>query len=199
MSVIDEYAALASDLIDAYCAVSDTEMLRPVAHLLPKNPARILDVGAGTGRTAAWFAGQGMDVTAIEPVAAFRAAGQARYEKHAITWIDDALPDLGTLHQTYDLILLAGVWHHLCEHERATALPRLASLLAASGQMILSLRHGPAPHGRTVYDVPTKDTVALAHSCGLTTGFTTHTASIQAGNRAAGVTWTWLCLHTAAS
>ena len=37
--------------------------------LLPATPATILDVGAGSGRDAAWLAAKGYDVVAVEPSA----------------------------------------------------------------------------------------------------------------------------------
>jgi SAM-dependent methyltransferase len=40
--------------------------------LLPSVPALLLDVGAGTGRDAAWFASKGRQVVAIEPSVAMR-------------------------------------------------------------------------------------------------------------------------------
>lgn len=44
--------------------------------LLPNAPALVLDVGAGTGRDAAWLASRGLEVVAVEPSSAMRA------EKH---------------------------------------------------------------------------------------------------------------------
>ena len=35
--------------------------------LLPIAPALVLDVGAGTGRDAAWLASRGLEVVAVEP------------------------------------------------------------------------------------------------------------------------------------
>jgi protein-L-isoaspartate O-methyltransferase len=47
--------------------------------LLPSPPAAVLDVGAGSGRDAAWLAAQGYDVVAVEPSAAMRTAAQVRH------------------------------------------------------------------------------------------------------------------------
>jgi protein-L-isoaspartate O-methyltransferase len=35
--------------------------------LLPNAPALVLDIGAGTGRDAAWLASRGLEVVAVEP------------------------------------------------------------------------------------------------------------------------------------
>ena len=47
----------------------------PWFHLFPQAPARILDIGAGTGRDAAWFATLGHSVLAVEPTDALGALG----------------------------------------------------------------------------------------------------------------------------
>ena len=43
---------------------------------LPPAPAAILDVGAGSGRDAAWLVEQGYSVLAVEPSETMRAEGQ---------------------------------------------------------------------------------------------------------------------------
>ena len=45
---------------------------------LPVTPAAILDIGAGTGRDAAWLAELGHDVIAVEPVQAMMQEGLRR-------------------------------------------------------------------------------------------------------------------------
>jgi protein-L-isoaspartate O-methyltransferase len=39
---------------------------------LPAPPARVLDVGAGSGRDAAWLTSLGLEVVAVEPSVALR-------------------------------------------------------------------------------------------------------------------------------
>ena len=39
-----------------------------LGRLLPPPPARILDVGGGPGRYAAWLSGRGYSVTLLDPV-----------------------------------------------------------------------------------------------------------------------------------
>ena len=67
----------------------------------------------------------------------------------------------------YDLILLTAVWMHLDVAERGTAMQALAALLAARGQIVMSLRHGPVPEGRRMFDVSADETIALAATHGL--------------------------------
>ncbi len=74
-----------------------------------------------------------------------------------IDWRDDGLPDLAGLagrSGTFDVVMLTAVWMHLDAAERHRAMPRLAALLrAGGGVMALSLRHGPVPPGRRMFDV----------------------------------------------
>ena len=73
--VIQGYAAASVEMIPRFEAISSAQLYMPVADLLPASPSRIVDIGAGTGRDAAWLAGMGHDVTAVEPVDALRRGG----------------------------------------------------------------------------------------------------------------------------
>jgi hypothetical protein len=53
------YADEAEELFTRYEAIPAAENHRHVLHLMPKAPSRVLDVGSGTGRDAAWFASLG--------------------------------------------------------------------------------------------------------------------------------------------
>jgi SAM-dependent methyltransferase len=58
--------------------------------LLPIAPALVLDVGAGTGRDAAWLASRGLEVVAVEPSSAMRAEAQRLHASPSIRWIRDS-------------------------------------------------------------------------------------------------------------
>jgi hypothetical protein len=58
---------------------------------------------------------------------------------------------------------------HLDQPERERAMGRVASLLRPDGLMALSLRHGPVPAGRRMFEVSAAETRALAARHGLTT------------------------------
>lgn len=64
---------------------------------LPAAPGLLLDVGAGSGRDAAWFAARGYQVMAVEPSAALRALAERRHRRWPVQWIDDQLPQLERL------------------------------------------------------------------------------------------------------
>ena len=189
------YVETAERLIPRYEALDFEELHAAMLDLMPVGPVRLLDIGAGTGRDAACFASQGHQVTAVEPTDALRQAGRCLHAAHDIEWIDDGLPELAALKGrdgTYDYILLTGVWMHLEKAERRTAMPVLASLMAPGARLILSLRHGPVPEGRRMFEVTGAETTELATAAGLSLIRERHTDSIQPDNRANGVHWTTL-------
>ena len=189
------YAHAARELIAHYEAVSPARLYAPVGDLLPAMPSRIVDIGAGTGRDAAWLANAGHDVVAVEPVAEFRRAGMALHPSPRIDWRDDRLPDLRGLRgrdDRFDYVLLTGVWHHLDAAQRAAAMPALAGVTAPGGRLVLSLRHGPGAAGRPVYPAPPEATIAAAQRVGFRLVRQRQAASMQEANRMTGVSWTWL-------
>jgi hypothetical protein len=58
-----------------------------------------LDVGAGSGRDAAWLDSLEHDVVAVEPAAGMRREGALRHPEARIRWLDDRLPDLTATHR----------------------------------------------------------------------------------------------------
>ena len=161
------YSEKAEALAKQYESVSFEDVHGDVLDLLHQPPADALDIGAGTGRDAAALAARGYRVTAVEPTAEFRAIGRNLHGNAAITWIDDALPDLQGVPGSFDLILLSAVWMHLAAEERTRAMARVSAMLRANGVMALSLRHGPIPPGRIMFDVTPEETIALAAAQGL--------------------------------
>lgn len=193
-TVLAGYEADGQDLVDRFEAIDPAGLYAPVAQFIPAARARIADIGAGTGRDAAWLAGLGHAVVTVEPVAALREAGRALHPE--LAWIDDRLPELSGLRgERFDRLLLSGVWQHLDDQARAEAMPALADLLARNGVLVMSLRHGPGAPSRPVWPVDVQATVALARDAGLRLVHRAEAASVQAGNQAAGVTWTWVCFE----
>lgn len=195
--VFSIYAASAERLVARFEAVPPRRLFAPMADLLPHAPARVADIGAGSGRDAAWFAAAGHTVLAVEPVAELRAAGMALHPSPRIDWLDDRLPHLAALapYGQFDLVTLCAVWHHLAPTLREIAMARLAAIVAPGGLLILSLRHGPEGLGRPVFAVPPEETIDTAARAGLTLVRRIEADSIQGDNQAADVRWTWLALR----
>ncbi len=127
-----------------------------LAELLPPLPARVLDVGAGSGRDAAWFAAKGYDVLAVEPSTAMRLIARRLRPDAAIRWLDDRLPGLETVRGSsmrFDLVLLSAVWMHIAERDRTQAFRRLAALLEPGGILAMSFREGPANRAADIHRV----------------------------------------------
>lgn len=165
------YAQSADQLAVRYESIPFAVVHRPILHLLPTAPCDALDIGAGTGRDAAALAALGHRVVAIEPTAEMRAHGKRLHPSPSITWIDDALPDLARFdagQRLFDLIMLTAVWMHLHDAERPRALARVSGLLRPGGLMCLTLRHGPVPQGRRMFEVSAEETCGLARAGGLT-------------------------------
>ncbi|MDH0616419.1 MULTISPECIES: class I SAM-dependent methyltransferase [unclassified Agrobacterium] len=196
--ILKGYAEAATpELISRFDNLDCREIYAPVIDLLPSAPCRIADIGSGTGRDAAWFAAQGHDVLAVEPVEELREPGMRLHPSDKITWLDDSLPDLAEarLQGVFDLVVLCGVWHHVDHGARQTAMENLAEMTATGGLLIMSLRHGPAPEGRRAFAISPAETTGEAARFGFTLVRQAEVASIQAGNRAVGVHWTWIALR----
>lgn len=186
------YAEEAPELFKRYESIRPSDAHRPVLHLIPAAPSRVLDIGAGTGRDAAWLASLGHRVLAIEPTHALRSGAAALHDSPSIEWLDDSLPDLDIVrgrHESFDLVMLTAVWMHLDPEQRRRAMPNVASQVANGGTVIIKLRHGMVPTGRRMFEVSPDETIGLAQGCGLQPVLNLHTESIQSENRLAGIGW----------
>ena len=164
------YNRLAGEIVPDYESLAFEEVHPATLDMLPSSPAAILDVGAGTGRDAAWFARRGHEVVAVEPSRELRRAGRELHESPAIKWIDDCLPDLGVVCDTepaFDLIWLSAMWMHVAPGDRSRAFETLAALLKPGGGMMFSLRLGPLPPERPMAVVSAGEITELARGCGL--------------------------------
>jgi len=189
------YAEQADELAVRYEGIDFTIKHEAVLPLLPTAPASAVDIGAGTGRDAAWLAERGYRVVAVEPTEAMRSRGIALHLSPAIEWIDDSLPALRrllALDRRFELVMLTAVWMHLDADERRLAMPNVAALVAPRGLLVMTLRHGPVPSGRIMFAVSAEETIALAAAQGLRLSLNVHAESSQAANRDAGVSWTQL-------
>jgi SAM-dependent methyltransferase len=197
VSGTEGYAEEAKELFKLYESIPAADAHRAVLHLIPAAPGSILDIGAGTGRDAAWFAGMGHRVVAVEPTDAMRLPGMALHPSRSIEWLDDSLPDLALLRtrgERFDLVMLSAVWMHLDAEQRRQAMPNLAALVRAGGVMIMKIRHGPVPAGRRMFEVSSEETIELAQMQDLHPVLNVRTESSQEANRLASVTWTNLAL-----
>ena len=198
-NVLEGYARDAPQLVQSFEEISPGDVYAHVAHLLPAQPARFVDVGAGTGRDAAWFAAQGHSVLAVEPTDYLRATGMELHPSPRIIWLSDTLPNLErTLArgEAFDRVIVCAVWQHLRTEERTRAMPNLARLLAPDGFLMMILRHEPDKPRGPGGDTQREDAEKLARASGLSLAFAYEAVPLHP-NRTRGVTLTWLAFAAA--
>lgn len=198
VSGTEGYAEEAEAIVKQYESIPFADLHRRVLHLIPTVPGRVLDIGSGTGRDAAAFAAMGHRVVAVEPTAELRMTAAALHRSPQIEWLDDSLPNLACLTrrgESFDIVMLTAVWMHLDKQQRQQAMPKITCLVRRGGIMILSLRHGPVPLGRRMFDVSAEETIQLAGAEGLSLALKLEN---QAGYfRRTGVSWTRLAFSNA--
>ncbi|NMV36491.1 class I SAM-dependent methyltransferase [Ralstonia insidiosa] len=188
------YGSRATELAAQYESITFEAVHRDVIHLFPQHDADVLDIGAGSGRDAAALAARGHRVVAVEPTLELRQEGKRLHPLPNLEWVDDHLPLLQVMRSSarrFDLILLTAVWMHLDEAERKAAMSAVAGLVRAGGVIVMSLRHGPVPEGRRMFDVSADETIALGQQDGLQE----HHRSTREDMLGRGdVTWSFLAL-----
>jgi 2-polyprenyl-3-methyl-5-hydroxy-6-metoxy-1,4-benzoquinol methylase len=195
ISGTENYAEEARELLKRYESISFADTHRTVMHLIPKEPCRVLDIGAGTGRDAAGFAAMGHRVVAAEPTEEMRCGAMALHPSPLIEWLDDSLPDLASLRargEQFDVVMLTAVWMHLDEQQRRRAIGNVAALVGGGGVMIMTLRHGPVPPGRRMFEVSAEETISLAEPLGLCCVLN---RPAESSLRQPGVSWTRLAFR----
>lgn len=189
------YDAHAETLADRYEGVSPEEVHHWLTDLLPSQPATVLDVGAGSGRDAAWLAYKGHHVVAVEPSYRLQTIARERHDAPRIQWISDSLPGLKRTFRTglaFDVILVSAVWMHVAPSDRARAFRKLITLLKPGGVLAITLRHGPAETERRLHPVSAAEIKSLARDHGAFVERET-TADDQLGRRE--VRWDQLAIR----
>lgn len=197
ISGTENYAEEAPELLKRYESISFADHHRMVMHLIPTVPGRVLDIGAGTGRDAAGFVGLRHSVVAVEPTEELRRGAMLLHPSPMIEWIDDSLPDLAVVRargEEFDVVMLSAVWMHLDALQRRQAMPTVIALVRNGAVVILSLRHGPVPPGRRMFEVTAEETIALAQPLGLRCVLN---QEAEPSLRQPGVSWTRLAFRKA--
>ncbi len=142
-AVVERHESLAPEKVNAW-----------LERFLRIQPSLVLDVGAGSGRDAAWLVSRGHRVIAVEPSDQMRIRGQRLHGSDKIRWINDRLPGLETLHRlglSFDFILLNAVWMHVAPADRRRAFRKLITLLKPGGWMAISFRQPDPSNPRAMF------------------------------------------------
>lgn len=194
--VVAGYDRQAEELAERYERFAFENVHAEVLDLLPEAGGSVLDVGAGSGRDAAWFASEGYRVAAVEPSSKLREAARARHKNPNINWINDRLPSLKEVLRsklTFDLVWLSAMWMHVPPKHQRRALRKLVSVMSPGASMMISLRYGPPDPSRPMHEIRLDELESLARDCGLQIARETEREDLQ---KRPGVSWkiVWLRL-----
>lgn len=155
---IDFYNKNANKLAQQYLSQTFEQIHESWLHYLPAimgDPnARILELGAGSGRDAKFLAdlaqtthptNNNIQIIAVEPAQNLLKLAQQTTQNSRVKWLSDALPALHSitkLEVSFDLILLSAVWMHIAPSDRARAIRKLANIIKPGGKIVITLRHG---------------------------------------------------------
>ena len=152
-----------------YESLDPEKLHADILHWLPRLPASVIDIGAGSGRDAAWFASKGYSVLAVEPSATMREEGRRRHPDPGITWLDDSLPGLAGVYRlgaSFDVALLSAVWMHVPPKDRERAFRKVVNLLKPNGMVVVRLKTGPVEEERGMHPVSAEEIGRLARGHG---------------------------------
>ena len=163
-SAIDWYNRRGHEVADGYEKLDPGRLYAWAADILPAEGAAAADIGAGTGRDAAWLAENGYRTTAVEPSATMRRIGRSSHPQSPIRWLDDRLPALQRAQELepFDLVVANAVWMHIAPADRPEALGAILAANKLGGLVLMSLRHGWTPPERRMHPCNAAEIAELA-------------------------------------
>ena len=164
----DWYETRVAEVAARYESISAADVNRWLIDLLPPRPACVLDVGAGTGRDAAWLLSLGYEVLAVDPSAEMRAVAIGRHPELDNRYLHEGLPTLKKTFRTgiaFDFILLNASWMHVASTDRQRAFRKLVTLLKPGGIIAFTLRD-PVDAERGMHEVSAEEIERLARQHG---------------------------------
>ena len=166
------YSKYADRIIKQYETLEPEKVHQDWLEYIPAQGGLALDIAAGSGRDAAWLSTLNFEVFAVEPVDALRQQAIKIHSQSDITWINDTLPELKkvfSLSKCFDLILASAIWMHLTDQEQIVSMQNIARLIKPEGVVVITLRFGPSPDERIMYQLDTKAVIQTAKSVGFHT------------------------------
>lgn len=157
------YDAKAGTFSSQYASVATTDVLPGIASALTR--LRALDVFCGNGRDARWLAEQGYVVDAMDGSRGMLREAQSVNAHERVTYLHDLGPEFAKTRargNKYDMILMSAGWMHIAPERRAEALGHLLGMANPGATLLFSLRHGPAPADRPMFEVSVPELQQLA-------------------------------------
>lgn len=161
---IESYNRDARTLAEVYNGLSSEDVLPGLEERLPPSTRqkrrRVLELGCGSGRDAFWLAdAKGFEVVAVDASSKMLAFAE-KYKKHPrVQYVRDVMPEIPKVmetarktHEKFDVFILSAVWMHLQPDERELMMQNIALLAKQRALVYISLRHGPAPADRPMFE-----------------------------------------------
>lgn len=127
-------------VVDGQPRLEYLRTLELLSRLLPEPPARVLDVGGGTGVYAVPLAEHGHEVRVVEPIEAHVELVRAQANERQLPHLSAVLGDARNLHEAengYDAVLLLGPLYHLTDRDdRLRALDEAVRVTRPGGVVI---------------------------------------------------------------
>lgn len=146
------------------------DFAREVLKLQGKDNLWALDIGCGSGRDAVWMAEQGFNVVGVDGSADMLEQAKLEKSHRLIQYLLDVAPDLENLKalaKKFDIILMSAFLFHLDVDERQVFYKNLKELTKEGTYVYMTLRHGPVPEGRKMFEVPLEELEELAREQGI--------------------------------
>lgn len=129
--------------------VPNPHLVSWVAERQPRGARRVLVVGCGLGDDAEFLAGHGLEVTAFDVAPSAIAGARSRFPGSAVEYVvADVLNPPDEWQARYDLVVEAYTVQVHRGQRRASAIARIASMVAAGGTLLV------IAHARAADDEP---------------------------------------------
>ncbi len=157
------YDANAQRLAQSYNSVETCHSLPALTELIGKYTGAGhdgLDLGCGSGRDAHFLCRHDWNVLGVDGSAKMVDEARHTYNHEKLTFSCDIAPTFQTIkdsNKRFDLILMSAFIFHFDESERQIILENTKILLKQEGLIHITLRHGPMPESRTIFDVSSNE------------------------------------------
>ena len=197
------YDAQAGKLCELYNKLSTTDVLPGIESVLPVNRETLfsyaLDLGCGSGRDSAWLRSKGFQVIGVDASTEMLKDAWNNNMTDGVAYVLDEMPELkqvkmlnksGSLE--YDFYLMSASWMHLDTPERVALMGAMNEWARPNATAYISLRHGPSPADRPMFDTSVEEVQDLAAQLGAASKVLPATPDQQGRGE---VTWDYVAIQ----